>query len=194
MKNKQKIQVEQIFADSIDAISKARDSACELTAEAAEKLVTCLQRDGKILICGNGGSASDSLHFSSELLNKYVRIRQPLAAISLVADTATLTSISNDDSFDQVFAKQVRALGRRGDILVVITTSGNSPSILEAVTAAHEGGIDCLALNGKTGGALSDALNSNDINIVIGLESTARIQEVHGIIIHAVCEIIDQNF
>ena len=186
-------RVDALWSDSIASIEAARRELTERVAEAATVLADALANNGKILICGNGGSASDSLHFSSELVNKFHRVRRPLAAISLAADVSTLTSIANDESYDAVFAKQVEALGRRDDILVVITSSGNSPNILQAVRAAHARDIRCIALNGKDGGALSPLLNARDIDIVVSAHSTARVQEIHGIIIHAFCELIDHQ-
>lgn len=189
-------RVEEIFRAGIDALESARDALPPVVTKAAVSLISALQNGGKILLCGNGGSASDSLHFSSELLNKFHHPRRPLPAVSLVADVSTLTSVANDESYQEVFAKQVRALGTPQDRLVVITTSGNSPSILQAVHAAHEKKIACIALNGKGGGALSPLLrtDANDIDIIVPSDSTARIQEVHGIIIHIFCQMIDQVF
>ncbi len=186
-------RVDALLADSLQSIQAARRDLTGIIAEAAMALAETLDNDGKILICGNGGSASDSLHFSSELVNKFHLVRRPLAAISLAADVATLTSIANDESYDAVFSKQVEALGRRGDLLVVITSSGNSPNILRAVRAAQTANIRCVALNGRDGGALSPILNEHDIDIVAPGSSTARVQEIHGIIIHAFCELIDHQ-
>ena len=186
-------RVDALLADSLQSIQAARRDLTGIIAEAAMALAETLDNDGKILICGNGGSASDSLHFSSELVNKFHLVRRPLAAISLAADVATLTSIANDESYDAVFSKQVEALGRRGDLLVVITSSGNSPNILQAVRAAQTANIRCIALNGRDGGALSPILNEHDIDIVAPGSSTARVQEIHGIIIHAFCELIDHQ-
>ncbi len=186
-------RVDALFADSIASIQTARQQLPDAVAAAATMLIESLHNDGKILICGNGGSAADSLHFSSELVNKFQRARQPLAAICLAADVATLTSIANDESYAVVFAKQVEALGRRGDILVAITSSGNSMSILQAVRAAHARNMRCIALNGRDGGALSPLMNEHDINLIAPGNSTARIQEIHGIIIHAFCELIDHQ-
>ena len=185
-------QVISLFDQSIDAIEVAKSLAGQIVS-ASNALVECLRLKRKILICGNGGSAADSLHFSGELLNKYHQPRPSLAAISLAADTSTLTSIGNDESFDQAFSKQVQALGRKGDILVVITTSGNSPSILQAAKQAQELGMTVIALNGRQGGALGLQLDHNDFNIVVPVQTTARIQEVHGIIIHMFCQFIDQQ-
>ncbi len=180
-----------IFSDSIRAIEIAQRTLPNQVSQAANRLADTLSNNGKILICGNGGSASDSLHFSAELINKFDRIRRPLAAISLAADVSTLTSIANDESYDKVFSKQVEGLGQANDTLVVITTSGNSPSILQAVRAAHKKKIRCIALNGKDGGELSTLLQSGDIDIIAPGDSTARIQEIHAIIIHLFCDLID---
>ena len=185
-------QFNALLSASAAAIEHARPLA-PLVVRASKLLASCLELGGKVLVCGNGGSAADSLHFSSELLNKFYRERRPLAAISLAADVSTLTSIGNDESYDAVFSKQVEALGRPGDVLVAITTSGNSPSILRAVQAAQSTGLQSICLNGREGGALSPQLSDNDLDIVVPLQSTARIQEVHGIIIHAFCQFIDQQ-
>lgn len=190
-------RVDALFADSIRSIEVAQRELGAVVAEAALALADTLENGGKILICGNGGSASDSLHFSSELVNKFHRVRRPLAAISLATDVSTLTSIANDESYDAVFAKQVEALGRRGDVLVVITSSGNSPNLAQAVRAAQANDIRCIALNGQGGGALSPLLRGRgrgrDIDIVVAARSTARVQEIHAIIIHAFCELIDHQ-
>lgn len=186
-------RVDALWSDSIASIEAARRELTDSVAAAATVLAEALANNGKILICGNGGSASDSLHFSSELVNKFHRVRRPLAAISLAADVSTMTSIANDEGYDAVFARQVEALGRPDDILVVITSSGNSPSILQAVRAAQARDLRCIALNGKGGGALSPILNAHDIDIVAPGHSTARVQEIHGIIIHAFCELIDHQ-
>ena len=186
-------QVEAMFADGIGTLEAARRELPETAAAAAAALAESLAHGGKILICGNGGSASDSLHFSSELLNKFERVRRPLAAVSLSADISALTSIANDESYDAVFSKQIEALGRDGDMLVAITTSGNSPNILQAVRAAHAANMRCVALNGKGGGELSKLLGANDIDIIAPGRSTARIQEIHGILIHAFCDLIDRQ-
>jgi D-sedoheptulose 7-phosphate isomerase len=185
-------QVNAVFSESAAAIDQAR-CLSGTVARACEALVTCLGRDGRILICGNGGSAADSLHFSGELLNKFLRVRRPLPAISLAADTSALTSIGNDESFDHVFSKQVEALGQAGDVLVAISTSGNSANILAAIDAAQQREMRVVTLNGRDGGAISGRLGEQDIDIVVPGEKTARIQEVHGIIIHAFCEFIDQQ-
>ena len=186
-------QIDALFADSIRTMETARAGLAERIGEAALLLADTLAAGNKILICGNGGSASDSLHFSSELVNKFERRRRPLPAISLAADVAALTSIANDESYEMVFAKQVRALAARGDVLVLITSSGNSPNIIAAARAAQDADMRCIALNGKNGGRLSACLTARDLNLVVPSDSTARVQEVHGIIIHIFCDLIDRQ-
>jgi D-sedoheptulose 7-phosphate isomerase len=160
-------------------------------AAAAERMVQCLKLDGKILACGNGGSAADSQHFAAELLNRFEMERPGLAAIALTTDTSTLTSIANDYNYDQVFSKQVRALGHKNDLLLAISTSGNSKNVLAAVLAAHENGMGVVALSGRNGGKLPEILQSSDIHICVPAQSTARIQEVHLLTLHCLCDAID---
>lgn len=143
------------------------------------------------MICGNGGSAADAQHLSSELLNRYKRERRELPGIALTTDASTLTSIGNDYDYSKVFSKQVSALGQANDLLMVITTSGNSANLINAVRAAHDRSVRCIALNGKSGGKLNDELADDDINLIVKGDVTARIQEVHGLIIHCLCELID---
>jgi D-sedoheptulose 7-phosphate isomerase len=152
----------------------------------------CFEDGGKLMICGNGGSAADAQHLSSELLNRYRRERRELPGIALTTDASTLTSISNDYDYSEVFSKQVRALGQNNDLLMVITTSGNSANLSKAVQAAHDKSVRCIALNGKGGGELGSVLSEHDINIIVAGDVTARIQEVHGLIIHCLCELLDQ--
>ena len=159
--------------------------------EAAKAIFESFKQGGKLLICGNGGSAADAQHLSSELLNRYKRERRELPGIALTTDGSTLTSIGNDYDYSEVFSKQVSALGNANDCLMVITTSGNSGNILKAVNVAHDKSVTVIALNGKSGGELNNALDSNDINIIVKGDVTARIQEVHGLIIHCICELID---
>lgn len=161
------------------------------TVAAATKMINALLADKKTLICGNGGSAADAQHFSSELLNRFEKERPGLPAISLATDASTLTSIANDYNYDDIFSKQVRALGSPGDVLLVISTSGNSTNIIRAVEAAHERDMKVIALNGREGGDLTTCLNDGDINICVPGQSTARIQEMHIILIHCICDLID---
>lgn len=158
---------------------------------AAQKLANSLLNDGKILCCGNGGSAAEAQHLSSELLNRFERERPGLPAISLTTDTATLSSIANDYQFDLVFSKQIRALGQNGDVLIAYSTSGNSGNILKAISAAHERNLSVIAITGYDGGALAPLLNETDVEIRVPSNSTARVQEVHLLITHCLCDLID---
>jgi D-sedoheptulose 7-phosphate isomerase len=154
-------------------------------------MTRCLLEDGKVLACGNGGSAADAQHFSSELLNRFELERPGLPALALTTDTSTLTSIANDYAFADVFAKQVRALGQPADVLLAISTSGNSENVVRAIQAAHERGLRIVALTGRDGGAMAPLLVSGDIEIRVAAERTCRIQEVHLLIIHCLCDLID---
>ncbi|MEM7194707.1 MAG: SIS domain-containing protein [Pseudomonadota bacterium] len=185
--------IEDFFSDSLSCIERARTEIAPLIQKAATLQSQRLDAGHKILVAGNGGSAADSLHYSSELLNKYLIVRRPLPAICLNADVSALTAISNDESYDKVFSKQIEALGQPGDILVVITSSGNSPNLVQAVKAAHDADMQCIALNGKTGGELNSVLHDKDINIVVSGSLTSHVQEVHSIIIHLFCDLIDQH-
>lgn len=179
------------FTDSAHLKLQALETLSTPIAQAAERIVQCLLADGKVLSCGNGGSAGDAQHFSSEMLNRFEMERPGLAAISLATDNSTLTAIANDYHYEQIFSKQVRALGQAGDCLLAISTSGKSPNVLEAVHAAHERDMTVIALSGKSGGQLPDLLTMNDIHICVPSDSTARIQEVHLLSIHCLCDAID---
>lgn len=187
--SKQKF-IQTHFQASADSIL-ANQSLANLIEQSAELIYQSFQAGGKLLICGNGGSAADAQHLSSELLNRYHRERPELPGIALTTDASTITSIGNDYHYDQVFEKQVKALANSNDILMVITTSGNSANIINAVNAAHDKSVKCVALNGKNGGKLSSVLTASDVDIVVKGDVTARIQEVHGLIIHCLCELID---
>lgn len=156
-------------------------------------MADCLHRGGKILSCGNGGSAADAQHFAAELLNRFEIERPPLAAVALTTDSSTLTSIANDYAYEDIFAKQVFALGKPGDVLLGITTSGNSDNVTRAVHAAHEQKMSVVALSGCEGGQLVAILNNDDIEIRVPATRTARIQEVHLLIIHCLCDLIDHR-
>ncbi len=156
-----------------------------------ETLVDCLRSGGKVLSCGNGGSAADAQHFSSELLNRFERERPGLPAMALTTDSSTLTSIANDYHYDEIFSKQVTALGRPDDVLLAISTSGKSPNVLCAVQAAHDRGMRVVAMTGRDGGPIGAALQERDVEIRVPAESTARIQEVHLLVIHCLCDQID---
>ncbi len=160
-------------------------------ADAAQLMVNCLLADGKILVCGNGGSAADAQHFSAELLNRFEMERPGLACIALTTDSSTLTSIANDYAFEQIFSKQVRALGRKGDTLLAISTGGNSPNIIDAIHAAHERNVHVVALTGRDGGKIGQLMTEHDVHICVGSDITARIQEVHLLTLHCLCDAID---
>ena len=160
-------------------------------ADAAQLMVNCLLADGKILVCGNGGSAADAQHFSAELLNRFEMERPGLACVALTTDSSTLTSIANDYAFEQIFSKQVRALGRKGDVLLAISTSGNSPNIIDAIHAAHERNVHVVALTGRDGGKIGQLMTEHDVHICVGSDITARIQEVHLLTLHCLCDAID---
>jgi DnaA initiator-associating protein len=179
------------FTESIQTKINSADSIIHIIAEAAEEMVQSLLEGHKILSCGNGGSACDALHFSSEMLNRFKQERPALPAIALNADMATLTSIANDYHFSDIFAKQVRALGQAGDLLLAISTSGNSANIINAIKAAHDKNMSVIALTGCDGGKIIDYLQEKDIEIRVPANETARIQETHLLIIHCICDIID---
>lgn len=184
-------RIKNNFQESILTLRQCMDDLAPFIATGASHMIQALLSDRKILACGNGGSAADCQHFSAELLNRFERERPGLPAISLTTDTSTLTAIGNDYHFDDVFSKQLRALGQAGDVLLGITTSGNSRNVIRAVEAAHERGIICVILNGRSGGEMTSVLSGGDVNICVPGTSTARIQEVHGIVIHCLCDLID---
>ena len=179
------------FSEAASLKLEAARTLAEPLARSVEKMTAALAAGGKILACGNGGSAADSQHFVAELVNRFERERPPLAAVALTTDTSTLTSIANDYAYQQVFSKQVRAIGRRGDVLLAISTSGNSGNVLEAVQAAHEGGVHVVGLTGNGGGKIASALGAGDVSICVPHKKTARIQEVHLLVLHCLCDIID---
>lgn len=187
-------QVERSFRDSIAVKQAALSALVPAVAAAAAQAIRCLAAGGKILCCGNGGSAGDAQHFASELVNRYERERPGLPAIALTTDPFVLTSIANDYAYEQVFARQVHALGHGGDLLLAITTSGHSANVIAAVGAAQALGMTTLALTGRDGGKLAARLGPGDIELRVPAQSTARIQEVHLLIIHSLCELIDAAF
>ena len=189
MPNKERIY--QHFTDSIQTKHDALEVLVEPIENAAQAIVQSLLANGKILSCGNGGSAGDAQHFSSEMLNRFERERPSLPAIALSTDTSTITSIANDYSYDQVFSKQLRALGQEGDVLLAYTTSGNSANIVQAAKVAHDRGLTVIAVTGKDGGTLAPQLIESDIEIRVPSSSTARIQEVHLLVTHCLCDLID---
>jgi len=179
------------FLDSIAAKQQAMDILPSTLAAAAERMVACFMNEGKVLACGNGGSAADAQHFAAEMVGRFEKERPGLAAISLATDSSALTAIGNDYDFDMVFSKQVRALGHPNDLLLAISTSGNSANVIEAIYAAHERGMGVIALTGKDGGKIGEILAPEDILLNVPVQRTARIQEVHILLIHALCDAID---
>ena len=186
-------RIRQMFADSIETKMKAAETLPERIVLAGQLLVECLVGGGKILTCGNGGSAGDAQHFSSELLNRFERERPALPAVALTTDSSTLTSIANDYHYNEIFSKQVRALGNEGDVLLAISTSGNSANVVQAMQAAHDRGMRIVSLTGREGGKMAALHGEADVELRVPADSTARIQEVHLLVIHALCDFIDQQ-
>ncbi|MDR3398528.1 MAG: phosphoheptose isomerase [Pandoraea sp.] len=184
-------RIQQHFTDSANTKLTARDALVEYIAAAADVMVEALSNGNKILACGNGGSAADCQHFAAELVGRFERERPELPAIALTTDSSILTAVGNDYNFDAIFSKQVRALGQEGDVLLAITTSGNSGNVLTAIEAAHERGMHVIALTGKGGGKINAALGELDVHICVPADRTARIQEVHLLTIHCLCDLID---
>lgn len=186
-------RVRQLFAESIETKMKAAEALPEPILNAGQTMVECLLNGGKILSCGNGGSAGDAQHFSSELLNRFERERPALPAVALTTDASTVTSIANDYSYNEIFSKQIRALGNQGDVLLAISTSGNSANVVQAIQAAHDRGMKVVSLTGRDGGKMAGLAAPGDVEVRVPAESTARIQEVHLLVIHALCDFIDQQ-
>ena len=181
----------QHFLDNIEVQQVAAKELPVTVAIAVLAMVECLNAGGKIMACGNGGSAADAQHFAAELMGRFERERRELAAVALTTDTSILTAVGNDYSYDQVFSKQVRGLGKSGDILLAITTSGNSKNVIKAVEAAQAMGIKVIALSGNGGGQLNKVLGANDLLLAAPSSRTARIQETHLVLLHALCDGID---
>lgn len=184
-------RIEQHFIDSADLKYQSAQALSKAVAAGVQALVACVTGGGKVLACGNGGSAADAQHFAAEFVGRYERERPGLAAIALTTDSSILTAVANDYDFDQVFARQVRALGQAGDALLAISTSGNSSSVLAAIDAAHERDMVVLALSGKGGGKLTPTLRETDVHVCVPHERTARIQEVHLLVLHCLCDGVD---
>lgn len=185
--------IEELFAASIKTKQDALAVIAGPISDAALLMTSSFLAGKKILSCGNGGSAADAQHFSSEMVNRFERERQPLPAIALTTDSSAITSIANDYDYNLIFAKQVRALGQEQDILLAISTSGASANIIEAIHAAHERGMKIITMTGRDGGEAGALMQNGDIEIRVPGESTARIQEVHLLILHCLCELIDQQ-
>ena len=179
------------FAESAQLKLDAAGPLAAPIARGCALLAETLKAGGKVLACGNGGSAADAQHFAAELINRFEVERAPLAAVALTTDSSTLTSIANDYAYEQVFSKQVRAIGRRGDALLAISTSGNSRNVIEAMRAAGELGVRIVALTGNGGGRMAALVSSQDVHICVPHKRTARIQEVHLLALHCLCDGID---
>lgn len=179
------------FADAAKTITASQQHLTESLSNGVHAIFETLTNDGRVLACGNGGSAADAQHFIAELVGRFERERLPLAGIALNTDTAILTAVGNDYGFDTVFERQVNALGQPGDILVAISTSGNSTNVIQAIHAAHERDLRVIAITGKGGGQINDILTDNDIHLCVPHDRTMRIQEVHIILLHALCDGID---
>lgn len=185
--------VSEHFAESVATKQAAANVLGPAIARAGQLMAQSLLDDGKIFSCGNGGSAADAQHFAAELLNRFEIERPGLPAIALTTDTSTLTSIANDYAFEEIFAKQVSALCRQNDVLLAISTSGNSENVNRAIVAAHERAAKVIALSGRDGGRMAGLLSDNDVEIRVPAERTARIQEVHILILHCLCDVVDRT-
>ncbi len=184
-------RIEHHFKQNIEVHNTSLEQLGPIIARASEVILNSLLNGGKILACGNGGSAADAQHFSSEMVNRFERDRPGLAAIALTTDTSILTSVANDDAFDQIFARQVRVLGQPGDVLLAISTSGRSFNVLQAVHAAYEREMVVIALTGRDGGELGSLLRLTDLELRVPSYATPRIQEVHLLCIHCLCDLLD---
>ncbi len=184
-------RINQHFSESLRVKQEAMETMGPVIIEAAELIGRSLVAGGKVLSCGNGGSAGDAQHFSSEMLNRFERERPGLPAMALTTDSSTITSIANDYDYNQVFAKQVRALGQEGDVLLAISTSGNSANVAAAIDAAHDRGMAVVALTGRDGGEMAARLGPSDVELRAPQASTARTQELHLLLIHCLCDLID---
>jgi len=186
-----KQRIEQQFIDSADLKYQSAQSLSKPIAAAVQAILTSVTSGGKVLACGNGGSAADAQHFAAEFVGRFERERPELAAIALTTDSSILTALANDYAFELIFAKQVRALGGAGDVLLAISTSGHSPNVLAAIEAAHEREMIVVALTGKGGGTISQRLRETDVHVCVPHDRTARIQEVFLLVLHCICDGVD---
>ncbi|WP_326541330.1 phosphoheptose isomerase [Pseudorhodoferax sp.] len=186
-------RIQQHFIDSADLKYQSAEALSKPIAAAVQAILVSVTSGGKVLACGNGGSAADAQHFAAEFVGRFERERPELGAVALTTDSSILTAIANDYGYEQVFARQVRALGLAGDVLLAISTSGNSPSVLAAVEAAHAREMTVVALTGRNGGKMASALRETDVHICVPHERTARIQEVHLLTLHCLCDGVDSQ-
>jgi len=186
-------RVRHLFGVNIETKIAVADALSDSIAKAGQMLVNCLLNEGKILICGNGGSGANCMHFTSSMLNHFEVERPPLPVFNLGVDVTTLTSFANENHYSQVFARQIQALGKEQDVLLLLTTSGNSDSMLYALQAANECGMDTIALSGRDGGVLANHLGPEDIELRVISDNAARIRELHLFILHCFCDLIDQS-
>ena len=184
-------RIAQQFAESAQTKLDAVELLAAPIADAVDAMVGCLVSNNKVLACGNGGSAADAQHFVAELVGRFEMERQGLAAVALTTDSSIMTAVANDYGFRAIFERQVHALGQPGDILLAISTSGNSPNVIEAIHAAHDNDLRVVALTGKGGGQIGELLRDTDVHICVPSERTARIQEIHVLTIHCLCDGID---
>jgi D-sedoheptulose 7-phosphate isomerase len=184
-------RIQQHFIDSADLKYQSAEALSKPIAAAVQAMLACVTSGGKVLACGNGGSAADAQHFAAEFVGRFERERPELGAIALTTDSAILTAIANDYAFNAIFSKQVRALGQPGDVLLAISTSGNSANVLAAVDAAHEREMSVVALTGRGGGQMGHLMRETDVHICVPHERTARIQEVHLLVLHCICDGVD---
>ncbi len=186
-------RVKENFSESIQVKTETAELLAPVIVAAAEAMTNCILGEHKILSCGNGGSAADAQHFSAEMLNRFEMERPGLPAIALTTDSSTITSIANDYQFAEIFSKQIRALGQKGDILLAFSTSGESHNIIHAIDAAHDRDMTVIVLTGREGGQIADMMKEDDFELRVPSWSTARIQEVHIMIIHSLCDLIDRH-
>ena len=185
------LRIQQHFIDSADLKYQSADALSKPIAAAVQAMLACVTSGGKVLACGNGGSAADAQHFSAEFVGRFERERPELGAIALTTDTSIITAIANDYDFNSIFSKQVRALGQSGDVLLAISTSGNSANVIAAIEAAHEREMTVVALTGRGGGTIGNLLKETDVHICVPHDRTARIQEVHILALHCICDGVD---
>jgi D-sedoheptulose 7-phosphate isomerase len=184
-------RIQQHFIESADLKYQAAPLLSKPITDAVQALLACVTSGGKVLVCGNGGSAADAQHFAAEFVGRFERERPELAAIALTTDSSILTAVGNDYGFSVIFSRQVRALGQTGDVLIAITTSGNSDNVLKAIEAAHERDMVVIGLSGRGGGKMTRALRDTDVHICVPHERTARVQEVHLLTLHCLCDAVD---